>query len=229
MWTCVVAAVLLVLGGVWFYKRSVDPIHAQEAYDAGERLLRIARYEQAILSFNSAVSLKPDFAQAYALRGRANLALAKPGEAIPDFAEVIALRPRDPEGYLNRGMAYVGMEQYDKALADFDRAAELDPELDMAHNLRGVVLRRKGDLQGALTAFNRAVEIAPSMNNYFERAATLQLLDRHQEAINDLTQVIDFEPLNPQGYFARAKSYRALGDEVSGERDHRLGRILDGR
>lgn len=229
VWTGVIVAGLLLGGGAWLYKRSVDPIHAREAYDAGERLLRVARYEQAILSFDAAVGLKSDFAQAYSLRGQAKLALSKPEEAIPDFSRVIELRPDDPEGYLNRGDAYVGVEQYDKALADFERAASLDPELSEAQNRRGIALRRESDLEGALKAFNRAVEIAPTMNNYFERAATLQLLGRHEEAIDDLTKVIAFDPRNPQGYFARAKSYRALGDEASGARDHHMGRMLDAR
>lgn len=214
---------------LWIHKRSLDPIRAQAALDAGERLARIARYEQAILSFNQAIALNRNFAQAYLLRGRAYMSLSRPAEAVPDFSRVIELRPDDPQGLLERGMAYLDLQELDVALADFDRAVLLQPDLAEAHNLRGIALRSKGDLNAALEAANRAVSLAPVMNHYYERAATLQLLERHAEAVEDLTRVIEFEPHSPQAYFARAKSLRALGDEAGASRDQRMGRIKDGR
>jgi tetratricopeptide (TPR) repeat protein len=229
IWTWVGAVALVAGAGAWLHKRSVDPIRAQEAFDAGERLVRIARYEQAILSFNQAIALNGGFAQAYLLRGRANMGLSRPAEAVADFSRVIELRPGDPRALLERGTARLDLREFDAALADFDQAIRLQPDLAEAHNLRGIALRSKGDLNGALEAANRAVSLAPVMNHYYERAATLQLLERHAEAVEDLTRVIEFEPQSAQAYFARAKSLRAMGDEAGADRDHRTGRIMDSR
>ncbi len=222
------AAVILALGG-WIYKRNVDPIHALEAFDSGERLLRTARYSQAIVSFDRALSLNSDYAEAYTMRGRANLALAKPVAAIPDFSKVIELRPRDPQAFIDRGQAHVSLREWPEALADFSRAIELDGKLAVAYNLRGSAVRAMGDPRKALPDFVKAVELLPNMDNIYQRGATYQQLGEHEAAINDFSRVISFEPGNAQTYFARAQSFRAIGDMKSAERDHLTGRILDGK
>jgi tetratricopeptide (TPR) repeat protein len=227
-WGGALLACVIAVAGAAYYRWSVDPLRAQEAFDAAERLVRSARYEQGILSLERAIAIKPNFVLAFSLRGRAKMELSKPGEAIPDFSRVIELRPNDPGGYVDRGRAYLQLEQHEKALSDFDRAAALQPRLAVAHYQRGLVLRRLGDSTQALEAFNQAVALAPVMRHYFERAATLQLLGRHKEALDDLSVVIDFDTLNPQARFARANSYFALKDDKNGEADRRIGNALEG-
>ena len=223
-----VAVVILALGG-WIYKRSVDPIHALEAFDAGERLLRTARYSQAIVSFDRAISLQSDYAEAYLMRGRANISLARPLIAIPDFTKAIDLRPREPQPYLDRGTAQASLQDWKAALVDFNHAIELDPKLALAYNLRGGAVRAMGEPTKALADYTKAVELLPNMDNIFQRGATYQSLGRHQEAIDDFSRVISFEPGSAQAYFARSQSFRAIGDAASANRDHRTGRILDGK
>ncbi len=197
------AVVVLALGG-WTYKRSVDPIHALEAFDAGERLLRTARYSQAIVSFDRAIALQSDYAEAYLMRGRANISLARPLVAIPDFTTAIELHPREPQAYLDRGSAQVSLQSWKEALEDFNRAIELDPKLAIAYNLRGSAIRAMGDPAKALPDFQKAAELLPNMDNVFQRGATYQALGRHEEAINDFSRVISFQPDSAQAYFARS-------------------------
>lgn len=219
---------VLALGG-WIYKRSVDPIEALASFDAGERLLKTARYTQAIVAFDRAISLNSDYAEAYTMRGRANIALQRPLIAIPDFNTVIALRPRDPQAFVDRGLAHFSLQEWPEALSDFSQAVSLDPKLSLAYNLRGSTIRAMGDPRKALPDFVKAVELLPNMDNIFQRGATYQLLGEHQSAIADFSRVISFEPSSSQAYFARSQSFRAIGDQASADRDHRTGRVLDGR
>jgi tetratricopeptide (TPR) repeat protein len=221
--------VAMAILAVWFYKRQVDPIRALEAFDAGERALRAARYSQAIVSLDRAIALRDDYADAYLMRGRANMAQGRPLSAIPDFDRVIELRPRDPLALLDRGSAQLDIQEYNKALSDFTRALELDPKLDMAYNLRGVTLRAMGQKEKGLEDLTRAVALRETMDNLFQRASTFQSLGRHEEAIGDLTKVITFQPSSAQAYFARSLSYRALGNEAQAAQDHQQGRIFDGK
>ncbi len=225
----VTAIVLVVALSAWVYKRNVDPIHALEAFDAGERLLRTARYSQAIVSFDRAISLKSDYAEAYTMRARANLALGRTLVALPDFTTALELRPRDPQAYLDRGSAHVALQEWQEALADFTRAIELDPKLPAAYNLRGSAVRAMGDPDKSLRDFEQAVELLPTMDNIYQRGATYQLLGQHEKAIEDFSRLISAEPGSAQAYFARSQSFRALGDLASASRDHRTGRILDGK
>lgn len=223
------AVVVVAALSFWIYKRNVDPIHALEAFDAGERLLRTARYSQAIVSFDRAIALKSDYAEAYTMRARANLSLGKTLVALPDFTRAVELRPRDPQAYLDRGSAHVTLHEWQEALADFNRAVELDPKLAAAYNLRGSAIREMGDPAKSLKDFEQAVELLPSMDNIYQRGATYQLLGQHEKAIEDFSKLISAEPSSAQAYFARSQSFRAIGDMASAARDHKTGRILDGK
>jgi tetratricopeptide (TPR) repeat protein len=226
----ILAAALAVLGTTaWLYKRSVDPLHAQESYDAGVRLHKIARYDQAVLSFDRAVKLKPDMVDGYLMRGRSYVGLAKTDEAIADFTRVINMRPADTAALVERGLAYLETKDFQNALSDANRAIEIDANLARAHNLRGLITRTMGDPKKSLSDFNRAVELAPNEDNYYQRGATYQMLGEHRLAITDFDQVIAFKPDEAPGYFARAESRRAVGDVQGAQADHLQGRIIDGR
>jgi tetratricopeptide (TPR) repeat protein len=212
----------------YIYKRSLDPLNAQESFDAGTRLFKIARYSQAILSFDRAVALKPDMTDAYLMRARSNVGDAKPELALADFTKVIELRPSDPTASIERGSAYLELNNYRAAITDASQAIKLNPSQAAAYNLRGSALRKNGDLQKALEDFNRAVELAPTADNYYQRGATYQLLGEHRLAIKDFDQVIAIIPDLANAFFARAASRRAIGDIAAAQSDHRQGRILDG-
>src|SRR6266481_1764038 len=83
---CVAGALTIMAAAGYLYKLSIDPLHAKESYDAGERLFGTARYSQAILSLDRAIDLKPDFAAAYYLRASARAAEDDSELALRDFA-----------------------------------------------------------------------------------------------------------------------------------------------
>ncbi len=222
-------AVAAVLATAWIYKYYTDPLHAQEALDSGQRLLKSGQYSQAILSFDQAISYRADFPEAFQGRGRAHIALARPNDAVPDFRRYTELRPRDPVGYVDLSRTYAMLEDYASALDAANRAVENGPDLGASYQVRGVALRRLGRLPEALEDFNKAVALAPEMANFYERGATHQALGQHERAIEDFTEVIRFDVLNAQAFHARALSYRALGRTAQANADHRQGRILDGR
>jgi tetratricopeptide (TPR) repeat protein len=223
------ASIVIATFALWTYKRQVDPIAALQAFDAGERYFGTARYQQSISSFEHAIALRPDYTDAYLMRGRANAAMNKPLVAIPDFNKCIEMRPTDPVAFLDRGSAHLALHSYEEALADFTSAIQLDPKLDTAYNLRGTTFRAMGKHEKALEDFDRAVELRPLMNNFFQRGATYQLLDRHELAITDFSSAITIEPYGPQAYYARAQSYRALGNLAAADQDHSHAAELDGQ
>jgi len=226
---CCGVALLAALVAIWVFRRSVDPLEAQKSLDAGERQLKATHYAEAILSFDHALALKSDLVKAYQLRGRANLALQQPEPAIRDFGKVIQLRPDSAEAFVDRAAARLGQQDYQGVIADCGEALARDSRLALPYNMRGIALRETGSPQKALQDFNRAVDLAPDESNYFQRAATYQLIGEHKMAISDLDQVIALVPGSPTGYLARAKSRAAMGDVAGARSDREAGRILEGR
>jgi tetratricopeptide (TPR) repeat protein len=223
----VILAVFAATG--YMYKRYVDPLHAQESFDAGTRLFKIARYNEAELSFDRAIALKPDLVDAYLLRGKSYVQQSEPEKALRDFTKVTELRPSDSAGWIARGSAYLELNNFEAAIADASQAVAANPKEPEAYALRGAALRKSGNPKQAIEDFNHAVTLDPSAKNYFERGATYQLVGEHQSAIGDFDHVIEVIPDLASAFFARAESRRAIGDMRGAQEDHKQGRILDGR
>jgi tetratricopeptide (TPR) repeat protein len=220
------AAILLVVGLI--YRHSVTTIEGQQAQDDGARLYQRASYQQSILNLNRAIEVNPSAVEAFRMRAQANVAVRDYDAAIRDFTKVAELAPRDASAFVERGLIYVEKKDFPNAIADANRALAIDPKQARAYNLRGTAIRSMGDPEKALPDFNRAVDSDPSLANFFQRAATLQILNRHRDAIDDLDRAIEISPDQPHAYFARARSRIAVGDEQGAREDYRVGRKIDG-
>jgi tetratricopeptide (TPR) repeat protein len=221
-------ALIALLVAAIIYKKVTDPHNAREAFDAGMRLMRATRYDQAILNFNRAVDIEPDFADAYRMRARAYVAQSDPDPAIRDFSKVAELQPSDASAFTELGFVHLDKKEYPAAIADADRATALDPKLSRAYNLRANARRGAGDLRGAIADYTKAVELEPNLDNYFQRAATYQRLGEHKLAVDDLDKAIAEDPQQPHIYYARSESRAALGDKAGAEADMAIGRKIDG-
>jgi tetratricopeptide (TPR) repeat protein len=226
---CLIAGLIVAGIGGWMYRRTMDPMLAQESYASGVHLFTIARYQQAILSFDRAIKLKPDFADAYFMRGRAFVAEAKSERAVADFTRVVELRPLDSQAFVDRATAYLDMKDFQSAIEDANAAIQLNPNLASGYNLRGIAVRAVGEPRKAIEDFDRAVHLAPVAYNYYDRGETFQMLGEHRRAIEDFDRVIAFRPSSPEAYFSRAQARRDLGDFPGAQQDDLRGRLLEGR
>jgi len=221
-------ALVVLLAGWIVYKRINDPRNAREAFDAGMRLVKATRYDQAILNFNRTVDLQPDFAEAYRMRGRAYVEESNPDQAIHDFTRLIELLPADTLALVERGFARLDKKDYAGAIADADRAIALDPKLARAYNLRGTARRAAGDPPKAIEDFSKAVELDPNLDNYFQRASTYQRIGDHARAIEDFDKALEEDPMQPHIHYARAASRAAVGDQTGAAADIAIGKKIDG-
>ena len=221
-------ALIALLVAAIIYKRATDPGNAREAFDAGMRLMKTTRYDQAILNFNRAVDLLPDYADAYRMRGRAYVQQSDPAMALRDFSRVSELKPRDATILAERGFVHLDQKDYPGAIADADRSIALDPKLARAYNLRASARRAAGDPRGAIEDFTKAIALEPNLDNYFQRASTYQKLGDHKSAVADFDKALAEDPQEPHIYYARAQSRAALGDNAGAQADLLVGRKIDG-
>ena len=65
----------------------------------------LKRLEDALVSYDRAIALKPDYAEAYSNRGNALLDLKRPECALASYHKAIALKPDLALAYFSRGNA----------------------------------------------------------------------------------------------------------------------------
>ena len=90
----------------WKWPSLLRPDHAATWNNRGNVLRRLRRSAEALASFDKALALKPDYANA--LYNRANMLLLdmkRAEEALPAYDQALALNPDFAEAWNNRGNA----------------------------------------------------------------------------------------------------------------------------
>ncbi len=93
-------------------------------------LRNLKRPEDALASYDRAIALKPDYAEAYYNRGNALMDLKRPEDALASYDKAIALEPDSAEAYNNRGEALRDLKRLQEHLA---RHRLADVFLDTLH------------------------------------------------------------------------------------------------
>ena len=149
--------------------KALDGVADDRAADAWYRVGTIRQatddHRDSIRSFDEAIRLSPQHAEALNNRGIEFARLGDYEKALADFAAVIELRPYDFYAYYNR--AYMAAERgdYNSAIADYDVAVELAPDNAVNHRDRGITLAQLGRIQDARMAFSAALNLADSSGN----------------------------------------------------------------
>ena len=97
---------------------------ASEYYERGYNRQSNGDFDGAILDFNKAIELKPDFVDAYHDRGVAHQAKSDLAGAIADYTKAIELKPDFALAYSDRGFAKEAKGDSDGSLASASKRSE---------------------------------------------------------------------------------------------------------
>ena len=93
----------------------------------------MGRYEDALMTYNRALTLEPGNATVWNSRGTLLREMKQPEEALANFDRAAQLKPNFVEALYNRGvLQWAAMERYDAAIADLQQVLALDPDHDYA-------------------------------------------------------------------------------------------------
>ena len=104
----------------------------------GMAFLSLDQPRKAVETFDEAIRLFPDYADAFANRGVAHNKLGQYQRALQDFDEAIKLNRGLAMAYSNRGNAYSNLDQLEKAIANYNKAIRLDPRIAIAYYNRAL-------------------------------------------------------------------------------------------
>ncbi len=193
--------------GAEFARKSLanDAQHARAHVLLGRALSALGCRDEALASFNRAIVLAPDVAQAYGHRGDVLSDLGRNAEAIESYDQALALAPDLLEEWFNRGAVLFAVARYDDALASFDHVIAGKPDAVDAHLWRAKVLsqlHRDGDALAAVDAvITRNTDLADA---WVARGIVLTALERAQEAFSAFERALALKPDTPEAWLGRA-------------------------
>ena len=187
----------------------------------GWSYFHLKEYHQALVDFDRALELDPDFIDAHDGRGWAYFKLHSYQRAIEHFDRMIELDPESPWTYHSRGWVYYWLKEYQRAIEDFDHALELDPRMIAAYNGRGWARKGLKEYQRAVEDFNRIIELDPNFAlAYYSRGRTYEALKNYEQAIADFNRALELDPSHHWAtYNSRGYTYLWLKDLKHAEAD----------
>jgi tetratricopeptide (TPR) repeat protein len=189
-----------------------NALDAVDLFNKGRSLGELDRHMEAIVSFDRAIALTPDYAYAHLMKGVSLLSLDRSEEAIACYDRAITLKPDCPEAHYNKGYILAKLGRREEAIGCFDGAIALSPDDAQAHLNKGISLRLLGRYEEAIDCFNRAIALKPDdVSAYSQKGLTLAALDRLEEALECYDRAITLKPQDVDAYVNKGYVLAKLG------------------
>lgn len=116
-------------------------------------------YQKAIEYYDKAIELKPNYAEAWGLKGGMLDKLGRPDEALKALDKAIEIKSDDANIWGLKGGMLANLGRYEEALKVYDKAIELKPDYAISWYSRACVYSLKGDKENALKNLPKAIEL----------------------------------------------------------------------
>jgi Flp pilus assembly protein TadD len=181
---------------IWTDTVKKCPGNARAHYSLGVALAAAGRVGDAILHYEEALRLEPDYREHHKLA----LALAQTGrlnEALEHFEAALRLKPDFAEAHDNYGVALMRAHRPRDALPHYEVALRLDPANPVVHYNYANALASLERVPEALSHYLEAVRIKPDYASaHANLGNALLLLERPAEAITHYETALNLDPAN---------------------------------
>jgi predicted O-linked N-acetylglucosamine transferase (SPINDLY family) len=132
---------------------------------------KLGRRNDALASFDRALLVQPNNAQALNNRGITLKELKRFDEALASYDSALTVRPDFAEALFNRGNTLHELKRLDEALVSYDRSLKIQPGYADALGNRGNTLKELKRLEEALASYERALAAKIDDGQAFSGAA----------------------------------------------------------
>lgn len=180
--------------------REEPMIHAYALANRGDAEKVLGNAKDAIVAYDAAIRLTPDFAAVYAKRGSAKYNLGDYKGSIKDHNAAIGMGLDYAVAYVNRGIAKRNLRDRKGAIKDYNTAIRLDPDNVEAYLNRGNARADLGNHKTAIEDYNMAIHLKPKdillPLAYVRRASAKSDSGDKNGAIKDYDEVVRLKPTN---------------------------------
>jgi predicted O-linked N-acetylglucosamine transferase (SPINDLY family) len=172
----------------------------------------LGRMAQALASFEGAIAMAPDFADAWEKRGDVLLRLKRAEEAFASYGRALSGKPNHGPLWFNRGIAAIEIGMPDEALRCFDRVLAIEPKWNEALYCRANALIRLGRQEEALTWLERFLALSPGhVDALVARGVAEAALGRLEAAASSCDCALAVDPDCLNALFNRGDILALLG------------------
>ena len=187
---------------LWRHATDVSPFDYIAHDSLGSALVQDGHLDEAIVEFEKAIQIKPNYAPSYNNLGNALLQNGQPNLATPQYQKALELDPRDSQVHNNLGTLLLKEGRLDEAIEQYREAVAAAPDVAELHYNLGSALIMKGNWDDAIKHLEAALNID---NDYPEAHNKLGIAfgaaGRMDEAISQFKEALRLHHIYPQAQY----------------------------
>jgi tetratricopeptide (TPR) repeat protein len=161
----------------------------------GIALREVGRAPEAIIEYEQAVRIKPDYVEAQYNLGLTLLEGGRAPEALEHFQQAIRIKPDFADAHLNLGVALEQLGRNADAIPQFEQALRIRPDFAVAQNNLGNALLQSGRIPEAIEHLTQALRIKPDyVEAHYNLGNALYQMGRVPEAIGHYQEALRIRP-----------------------------------
>jgi len=142
--------------------------------------------DAAIESYNQALKIKPDYAEAHSNMGTALKDKGELDAAIDSYKQALKVKPDLAEAHSNMGTALNDKGEPDAAIDSYKQALKIKPDNADAHYNMGIALQAKGEPDAAIDSYKQALKIKPDYAEvHYNMSFALMNIGRLKEGLDE--------------------------------------------
>ncbi len=176
--------------------------------DLGLAYFAKGKLDLALVHFEKALAIKPDYAGAWNNMGTVYLKLEEWDKAIDSFNHALDhLLYATPHFALNNlGEAYRGKGDYERSIEFYKKALDAEPRFFRAHRGLGRIYMAMGDYDAAASSLQKAVDYAPGFAPaYYDLGRAYVGKYNREKAVSAFRKVVELVPDSPLAEAASAE------------------------
>jgi protein O-mannosyl-transferase len=160
----------------------------------GNAEYRASNYDIALESYNKAIELKPDFADAWLNRGILHTKMNQHQEAITDFSKTIEIEPGNIQAIELMAKNYSAMGSFIKAAESYDKLIKLGKSSDEIMYSKAYGYYQGNDFADAQIALDQTLLLHPDMLPALKLDAHINhLMGRYEIAVEQYKKVLNID------------------------------------
>lgn len=200
--------VLLALEKIYTKKLATSPNSAELNANLGAILQREKKYDAALTYYKAAESIDPSSVQTRLNIGTLYQQKKDYNSALSAYNSVLTLYPNNLEANLYRAQVLSELGEKEEAVKTYKKVLEIDPTSTQAKEQLIVLLKDTMTPEELLKSLSADANIdKSSVTAMYEYAKDLHGDKKYDEAITYYTEVLKFDPNNPELYTNLALAY----------------------
>jgi tetratricopeptide (TPR) repeat protein/streptogramin lyase len=187
--------------------------------DEGSQYFENGDYDNAIKSFDKAMSLNPKNPIPYNHKGDVLFKLKKYEEAIKSYDAALEINPKYLDVLKDKALSLDNLGKHQEAINCFDAALEINPKIARNWYYKALSLSKLSNNEEAIRCYDEVLGLEPTnVDAWIGRGICLGILKKYKEAIECYDKAIIIDPNNAVAHEKKKAILQLISEETKSGR-----------